>query len=764
MKKIYSNILSFASSIMRPTISLALLLAATGATAQSKISPSGQIYMQKAEIEKANLSPMSANEQPEIIKALVTLSNGATAEDLTDCTIDCTIGDKFVIVDLPLDKVNDLAELDAVSYISFGTTCEAYLDFANEASYTNEVHAGSEGLPKAYNGEGVIAGIIDSGFDPNHAAFLAEDGTTSRVKLLHNFFNGQTYTETDIPSFTTDIQNVTHGTGVAGAFAGRGRQNGKYGKFDENQDFSTLFTKGSVVTGEIPFEAPAYKSDIALVSFKFDAETMLSGCNKILEYSKSAGKPAVINISYGNTLGRHDATDPENQALDIIAQQIPVFVAAGNQGNTKKSLEETFNSSKNDLLTTFLNPDDSSINKEMQFWADNDNDLEFGLVFVDFNTMEVVGEEIIVEGDMTLAGSKYTHPDYTHNDAFDTAYSPDSYIIIKKGIDASNNCSYITVSVNVTSNTTTNADNKIKPYFAVMGYNIPGTRIIGTTNGEFSSLGYQGFIEGNGDASINNWACANNVIAVGAYNTHLKWYTLSDAVYGFNESTVGGGWLDVAPSSSYGTTLDGRKLPHIIAPGYGMISACNQYYYDSQLSPSGKADIYSCGYTNANGRDNYWTVGYGTSYSAPYAAGVAALLLQARPDLSPLDIRDILTKTADNSFIENTYGKEIQWGAGKVNTLAAIKMALEYTGVGEVFENEDLRLLVTPNGGKNYNVFVAGVDHFNATLYNISGAAVKSATFEGNEGNLDASDLTSGIYVLEVKADNAHLTQKIVIK
>ncbi|MGM9802485.1 MAG: T9SS type A sorting domain-containing protein [Candidatus Limisoma sp.] len=38
------------------------------------------------------------------------------------------------------------------------------------------------------------------------------------------------------------------------------------------------------------------------------------------------------------------------------------------------------------------------------------------------------------------------------------------------------------------------------------------------------------------------------------------------------------------------------------------------------------------------------------------------------------------------------------------------------------------------------------------------------AALVGNEGTINASNLSSGIYILEVKTENAHLTKKIVVR
>ncbi|MGN1172356.1 MAG: S8 family peptidase, partial [Muribaculaceae bacterium] len=323
-----------------------------------------------------------------------------------------------------------------------------------------------------------------------------------------------------------------------------------------------------------------------------------------------------------------------------------------------------------------------------------------------------------------------------------------------KGIDANNGCSYVTVYMNVTRNSTTNPNCNIVPYFQVSGTS--GTRLLATTSEEFGNMGIAGYDDGSGENSINDDACAKNVIAVGAYCTRPSWITLRGTSYTYTDTPTNG---DIADFSSYGVTLDGRNLPHLAGPGYGIISAYSQYYYTN--ANLGNNDV--SGYVNANGRDNYWANEQGTSMSSPYVAGVGCLLLQANPSLTPEELRNILIETATkDDFVNN--GNEVQWGAGKVNALAAVKKALDMGGVGTVYADENLRLIVSPAGNKCYDVFLAGVDGFKATLYSLSGVAVKSVAIDGNEGAVDASELSSGIYVMEVKADNAHFTKKIVVK
>jgi len=74
---------------------------------------------------------------------------------------------------------------------------------------------------------------------------------------------------------------------------------------------------------------------------------------------------------------------------------------------------------------------------------------------------------------------------------------------------------------------------------------------------------------------------------------------------------------------------------------------------DAQLSP---------------GELPFYTTGSGTSFSAPQVAGVIALMLEANPQLTPGQVRDILQRTA--TPLPPYYAHEV--GAGMLNAPAAV--------------------------------------------------------------------------------------------
>ncbi|SEA14865.1 serine protease AprX [Thalassobacillus cyri] len=111
--------------------------------------------------------------------------------------------------------------------------------------------------------------------------------------------------------------------------------------------------------------------------------------------------------------------------------------------------------------------------------------------------------------------------------------------------------------------------------------------------------------------------------------------------------------------------------PTITAPGVGIIST----RVVSPLSSLGAADDAE----NIDpGHLPYYTTMSGTSMAAPHIAGVVALLLEADPTLSPLEVKQLIQDTATNMP-----GYELwETGAGYVNAYAAVDAAFSDKSYG----------------------------------------------------------------------------------
>lgn len=100
----------------------------------------------------------------------------------------------------------------------------------------------------------------------------------------------------------------------------------------------------------------------------------------------------------------------------------------------------------------------------------------------------------------------------------------------------------------------------------------------------------------------------------------------------------------LADFSSRGPTSDGRIKPDITAPGVNISAPCTGSLF---------------GYTRLSG----------TSSAAPFVAGIAALMLEANPSLSPDQIKDLLISTCSQW---GPSSPNIDYGYGLINAYKAI--------------------------------------------------------------------------------------------
>ena len=125
------------------------------------------------------------------------------------------------------------------------------------------------------------------------------------------------------------------------------------------------------------------------------------------------------------------------------------------------------------------------------------------------------------------------------------------------------------------------------------------------------------------------------------------------------------GFGEMAVYSSRGPQIDlVAPVAGIWAPKY--VTAVGNG--DTAQPPPGASDPAA----TANNRTWYGVFG-GTSAAAPYVSGVAALMLEVNPELTPAEIETILQKSA------NDYGPrgwDTAWGWGEVDAFEAVKRAL----------------------------------------------------------------------------------------
>ncbi len=161
------------------------------------------------------------------------------------------------------------------------------------------------------------------------------------------------------------------------------------------------------------------------------------------------------------------------------------------------------------------------------------------------------------------------------------------------------------------------------------------------------------FITIGADLAVNKGIIVcNSAGNVGFHSTHNTLGAPSD---GDSVIAVGSVDLDKRRSSfsSVGLSVDGRIKPDVVALGNGNVVA------------------------QAGAGNTGYTTGSGTSFSCPMTAGVCAIILSANYTLTPMQVRQVLTQTADSSFAPNR-----RRGWGLINCWEAVKIARNITSAG----------------------------------------------------------------------------------
>lgn len=198
--------------------------------------------------------------------------------------------------------------------------------------------------------------------------------------------------------------------------------------------------------------------------------------------------------------------------------------------------------------------------------------------------------------------------------------------------------------------------------------------------------------------------------------------------------------------SSVGNTIDGRIKPDVMAMGTS----------DALANP------YS---------DDGITYASGTSFSCPLTAGVAALLLQAKPTLTPVAVRDALRATASQAA---TPDRLMGWGI--INSLSALTFVTDssYQPPITVSNFTVENLFPNPfNPSTTIKYALPQEGRVKVAIYDINGSLVRTLFNEvqsagvhndltWNGSNDNGSIVASGTYIVRISFDNSVITKKVL--
>ena len=244
---------------------------------------------------------------------------------------------RYAIVTLPESMLDEYSRRPQIEFIEKPTRLYFEDLFSKEASCITQVQRDEPGNLRL-TGRGVLIGIVDSGVDYRHPAFLTADGKSRILRLWdqsipgnppEGYAIGTEYTNEEInEALSLSVQEGRllvpsedvsgHGTAVLGVAAG--------------SDFS----RGAVNRGV------AYESDLLVVkmgiprqdSFPRTTELM-QGVDYLVRQAIRLGRSIAINLSFGNNYGSHRGDSLLETYLDNVSGmgKNVICVGMGNNGN-----------------------------------------------------------------------------------------------------------------------------------------------------------------------------------------------------------------------------------------------------------------------------------------------------------------------------------------------------------------------------------------------------------------------------------------------
>ncbi len=496
-----------------------------------------------------------------------------------------------------------------------------YLELSAREIGVTDVQAGI-GVQSPRTGRGVLVGIIDTGLDLRHPAFMDDDGRSRVIAVWDQdgkgtkpdgFDYGNECRESAIASGACTIDDGNgHGTHVAGIAAGNGQLGGMAPHAKIAVVRSNSFTRLA--------DAVEYLTDLA----------------------HDRDMPLVINLSVGGQYGAHDGATPLEEWLDDHLGEGRILVAAaGNEGGGRLHASAELRDSEKYLaverlplgrqVTTHVDmwsPSNASMNLAVELWVDGEPVSRLPLVAREDDVLE---DSVTVEGEYRV--------DFTFTS--EPRNGRQHRLLVVDGSAARE------------------LAGRAHVVLVMSGSGLMDAWVSQSDGGSASRFGNgsgAGWIAGDGRESIAVPATARSVIAVGAYATRNTWTSEIDGSQQVEDLGLG----RLAPYSSIGPTAAPERTgvkPDITAPGSVIISA------RARSIPDGPDVV-----------DSNRVIMQGTSMAAPHVAGAVALMLQAAPKLSSDDVRRIFTHTARADIMTGSTPNEA-YGLGKLDAKAAVAMA-----------------------------------------------------------------------------------------
>ncbi len=701
--------------------SLAGLLSISGLYGQ-KLSPRTQAFLEQVSEHRIKpqmkFSALSVADTivPEYVKVFLNIES----EDALDSV--AILGGKvsqifgtYASAMLPVDAVRKVSEISTVRYVEMGSQAHLCNDIAREVTGVNAIHTNKYNtFSRGYTGKDIVVGVIDIGIDYNHITFCDENGNL-RIKRVWDmkasgkspepYGYGAEYTnEDEIRAAEKDYEAEYHGTHTTGTAAGGDRSSAYYGMAPE--------------------------ADIVIVGFNSNTANLPDAVKYITDYAKSVGKPCVVNMSLGSHSGPHDGTSTLDKYFDSVTGEGVLLVGSvGNEGESRMHIGKTFTASSTELKTLLQVPTSGSKNTALDIWGNAGSTFTVQMVLTDAKGKIVERSQEISSTDESGRVLKVFNDEYA-----------DVYCYIYPAKDPETNAPNIYVECYISSLGDTRR-------FGVVITGSDGNSVNMWNLGvyDFVSGGFRGWT--NGDSSMTAGeigGTSKSIISVGSYNSRYTFPIWSEPGSSYALDSFGPNELPLYKPSMFtscGPTVDGRMKPEVLAPGALVISGMNGY--------SEEAKTYSSQMTgrtlDSKGKAHYYYLNMGTSMAAPVVTGSLALWLEADPSLTPERVSEIMSRTSRDDEYLSGYDSNTK-GYGRFDAYRGLSEVLQQVSIADIAQDADAQRAWVEAGSKS--ICVSSTSDTTVDIFSVYGTLVGSYSVNAGLDHIDASTLTSGVYVI----------------
>lgn len=723
-----------------------------GLNADVKMSPSTQNFLHSYETTTAakrsmlkSVYAVSQNKNQTVVSAFLHLNDENNLEGLEEngVVINAQYG-TILSVRIPADNLEAVSQLPAVKYVEIGRPVRKLMNNVRSAAFTNAdaLHAGT-GLSQAYTGKGVVVGVIDGGLQYNHINFYDSQSNELRLKRVWNqnvignapqgYHYGTEYTTPEeIEAAQYDDEEETHATHVTGIAAGAYKGNSYYGI--------------------------APDADLVFVSYNLadnssSNTSITDGIKYIYDYAESVGKPCVINMSLGHHFGPHDGTSTFDRICDELQGEGRLLVgAAGNEGEMPIHAQKTFTADDTTMKSLVeITPYYGYWISSIDIWGDADKDFTVKVIVYDKANDEVV----------------YTSDAFSTTSGISRVIKNPSgslgEVTVGAATDPNNHKGNVTLDIILES---------LKNNYYI-GFEVSGSE--GTTINSWTDASYSWFYDSGNDEFTSGdthstmgeiGGTGKRIISVGAYTSCNNVVHYYSSLYNRSGRTLN----QLASFSSQGPTIDGRMKPDITAPGTMLVSSLNS----TTCQRGGSEYEHVVSIENIDDTKYYYGSMEGTSMAAPVVTGTLATWLQARPTLTPEEVREVFSKTAKT----DTFTGEIagvgdnRWGYGKLDAynglIQCINLSGDVSGLDKV--GAPTRPMVYPNPATTECHFLLPNDDqgVSVALYSLNGSEVYRQFVgdvqAGEQTDVALDGIAPGIYLMRITGEKSLVTTKLTVK